>query len=185
MLDYFIFFVNIKNTRILNREVSWKTHNGYKIRRKDRKCSTLTPGKWIGFSRLLPTILLSVCVCGSENMASKGVSGMLKPFLRTLKSVFSTFWKKIMLKWHFSSCEDLKTGKYTSNTTSWKSKSLSRWEAGFSMLGPAEAWGSLVGLHVKRQRKTRGRLADSETSGPVISLLFLPVTELYTRTECH
>jgi hypothetical protein len=67
----------------------------------------LAPGKWIGFSRLLPSILLSVGVCGNANIASKGVPGTLKPFLRTLKSVFSTFWKDVVI---VSSCEDLKTG---------------------------------------------------------------------------
>ena len=68
-----------------------KTHNGYKLRRNNRKWSALTPGKWMGLSRLLPSILLSVCVGGSANIASKGVPGTLKPFLETLKSVFLTF----------------------------------------------------------------------------------------------
>ena len=69
-----------------------KTHNGYRMRRKDRKWPALTPGKWIGFSILLPSIL-SICACGSANIASKGVPGKLKPFLITLKRVFSTFWR--------------------------------------------------------------------------------------------
>ena len=68
------------------------------MRRKDRKWSALTPGKWMGFSKLLPSIL-SICACGSANIASKGVPGTLKPFLRTLKSVFSTFSGKMM--WSF------------------------------------------------------------------------------------
>ena len=65
------------------------------MRRKDRKWSTLIPDKQMGFSRLLPSTLSSpVGVCGSANIASKGVPGTLKPFLRTWKRVFSTFWKK-------------------------------------------------------------------------------------------
>ena len=53
----------------------------------------------MGFSRLLPSIL-SDCVCGSANIASKGVPGTLKPFLRTWKSVFSTFWKDVVIVSH-------------------------------------------------------------------------------------
>ena len=68
------------------------------MRRKDRKWSALTPGKWMGYSKLLPSIS-SICAWGSANIASKGVPGTLKPFLRTLKSVFSTFSGKMM--WSF------------------------------------------------------------------------------------
>ena len=111
------------------------------MRRKDRKWSTFIPRKWMGFSRLLPSTL-SDCVCGSAKIASKGVPGMSKPFLRTLKSVFSTYssWKGVVI---ICLCEDR---KYTLNTAIWKLKSLSRREAGFSMLVPAEAWGSPVGM---------------------------------------
>jgi hypothetical protein len=87
-------FYHIKHANTEQRSIVIKTHNGYKMRRKDRKWSALAPGKWMGFSRLLPSILLSVGVCGNANIASKGVPGTLKPFLRTLKSVFSTFWKR-------------------------------------------------------------------------------------------
>ena len=107
-------------------EIIIKTHNGYKMRRKDRKWSTLTPGKRMGFSRLLPSILLVSVVCGA-NIVSKELPGTLKPFLRTLKSVFSTFWNEVKIV----SCEDVKAGEYyTLNTTIWKSKSWSRFSMG-------------------------------------------------------
>ena len=48
-----------------------------------------------------------VCGTGSANIASKGVPGTLKPFLRTLKRVLSTFWKNVAM---ISPCEDLKIG---------------------------------------------------------------------------
>ena len=82
------------------------------MRRKDRKCSTLIPGRRMGFSRQLPSILL-VCVCGSANIASKGVPGTLKPFIRTLKSLFSTFKFKVFGKMFVivASCEDFEDRK--------------------------------------------------------------------------
>lgn len=129
------------------------------MRRKRRKWSTLTPGKWMGFSRLLPSILPSVCTCGSANIASKGVPGTLKPFLRTLKSVFSTFWRddaceRCFFMWNFENW------KCTLNMTIWKSKFWSRHEAGFSILGPAEleleAWGSPKFDSMSKDRLWRG-----------------------------
>jgi len=86
-------------THSSNLTTGVRSMNGYKMRRKDLKWSTLIPSKWIGLSRLLPSTLC-VCVCGSANIASKGVPGTLKQFLWTWKSVFSTLNTTI---WKFKS----------------------------------------------------------------------------------
>ena len=52
----------------------------------------IIPHKWMGFSRLLPPTL-SDCVCGSANIAPKGVPGMFEAIPKNLEERITDLFK--------------------------------------------------------------------------------------------
>ena len=156
------------------------------MRRKVRKWSTLTPGKRMGFSRLVPSILLRlVSVVWGANIASKGVPGTLKPFLRTLKSVFSTFWKDDVVI--VSSCEDRgkKRKKTKLQIRQFGSRSSGQY---FRRWVPPEPEIHLLKWDTTPCQKRRGRVwlrHQAAASRLFESSLPLPMKHTARRTECN